>query len=262
MNIFCIGDIIGKPGREAVIELLPKIKEEFQIECVIANAENIAGGMGATPRLAKQLFQAGCDVITLGDHIWDRGEICDYLEDEPQILRPANLPEETTPGRGYNIIEIKSGKKIGVINLLGRVFMRYNVDCPFRKFKEIYDKLRRSADIIVVDFHAEATSEKNAMGHMADGAAVIIFGTHTHIQTADERILPKGSGYITDLGMSGPYDSVIGQNKEAIIKRFLTSIPVRFEVATGDVRVCGAVFSVDDHLKKVTKITRIQRGSL
>lgn len=258
MNILCIGDIVGKPGRKAVNDLLTDLKKELAIDLVIANAENSAGGSGVTARIADDLFAMGCDVLTLGDHVWDQQDIVEYLKKNPKIVRPANFPEGT-PGQGWCVVTLPSQQKVGVINLLGRVFMRYNLECPFRMARNILDEIKKVTDIIVVDIHAEATSEKVAMGSFLDGSASIVFGTHTHIQTADDKILPKGTAYITDLGMTGPYDSVIGQKKDQIIQRFLTSIPIRFEVAENDVYLCGIVVDVDEKTGKARSINRVQR---
>ncbi|MFA5088726.1 MAG: TIGR00282 family metallophosphoesterase [Candidatus Omnitrophota bacterium] len=260
MNILCIGDIVGRPGRNVLGESLSELKKDFNLDVVIVNAENVAGGFGITPRVANYLLDIGCDVISLGDHVWDNKEALDYLDQNERIIRPANFPPGV-PGRGWTIVTSASGAKIAVINLLGRVFMRYNVDCPFRSLKEIVQEAKKVTDIIVVDFHAEATSEKMAMGFFMDGEVSAVVGTHTHIQTADEKILPKGTAYITDLGMTGAYDSVIGQKKEIIIQRFLTSMPLKFEIATDNVWLHGAVISVDEKTGRAQQITRIQRRS-
>ncbi len=259
MNILCIGDIVGKPGRNAVIHLLDDLKKEFSIDFVIANAENTAGGSGLTAPLAKEFFQAGCDVLTLGDHVWDQKDFVDYLQQSDSVIRPANFPEGV-PGRGWCVKKTRLGQKVGVINLLGRTFMRYQVSCPFRALEQIVQEIKQETFIIIVDMHAETTSEKMAMGHFADGKVSAVFGTHTHIQTADEKILPQGTAYITDLGMTGPYDSVIGQNKEKIIQRFLMSMPIKFEVAKDDVKLHGVVISVDEKTAKANNIARLQRG--
>jgi 2',3'-cyclic-nucleotide 2'-phosphodiesterase len=258
MNILCIGDLVGKPGRRVLTELLPDIKREFNIDFTVANVENAAGGSGVTPRIANFLLRLGCDVLTMGDHVWDRPEIQEYLVANGKILRPANFPDGT-PGRGWCIAETLGGAKVGVINLLGRVFMRYNVDCPFRTLAAIVGEIRRETPVIVVDMHAETTSEKNALGFFIDGKVSAVVGTHTHIQTADEKILPQGTAYITDLGMTGPYDSVIGQDKDKIIKRFITCIPARFEVAKNDAWLHGAIIDVDEKTGLARKITRLQR---
>jgi len=259
MNILCIGDIVGKAGRTLVHELLPQLKEEFALDFIIANAENAAGGSGLTPKIASQLFSYGCDVLTLGDHVWDREEIKAFFQESSHILRPANLPEGV-PGHGWCVVETGSGQKVAIINLLGRVFMRYNVDCPFLKFEKIYQSLQKETAVIIVDFHAEATSEKVAFGKYSAGKTSVVFGTHTHIQTADEKVLPQGTAYITDLGMTGPYDSVIGQDTNKIIRRFLTSLPERFEVAKGDPWLHGIVVEVDEQTGQALKITRLQRS--
>jgi len=258
MNILCVGDIVGEPGREAVRWLLNDIKSEFNIDFTIVNAENSAGGAGLTPKIAKELLQLGCDVLTLGDHVWDQKEIEEYLKTTEQVLRPANFPEGA-PGKGWCIRKSKSGAKIGVVNLLGRVFMRHQVECPFRKLKNIVEEISRETPNIILDMHAETTSEKVAIGQYIDGQISAVFGTHTHIQTADEKILSRGTAYITDLGMTGPYDSVIGQNKESIINRFLSSMPIRFNVASEDVKLCGVVIDIDEKTGRARQITRLQR---
>ncbi len=258
MNILCIGDIVGRPGREFYNKILKSLKEELSIDFVVTNAENASGGAGIIPRVADEILEAGTDVITLGDHTWDKKEIFDYLDKSPRMVRPANFPEGTQ-GRGWRIVKSAQGVKIGVINLLGRVFMRYNVNCPFREFDAIVAEIKKETPVIVVDMHAETTSEKVAFGRYADGRASIVFGTHTHIQTADETILPGKTAYITDLGMSGPYDSVIGQNKEKIIQRFLTSLPHKFEVAQDGVAVSGIVVDVDESTGRARSIARVRR---
>ena len=257
MKILCIGDIVGRPGREIVRALLSELRKRHKADFVLVNAENAAGGAGLTPRLADELLEMGCDVLTLGDHTWDKRELYDYLSSHDRIIRPANFPDGA-PGRGWEVIKGTDGQKIGVINLLGRVFMRYNVDCPFKKLREIAAQLNKETPVVVADMHAEATSEKIALGHFIDGDVSVLVGTHTHVQTADEKVLPKGTAYITDLGMTGPHDSVIGQDKERIVERFLTSLPHRFQVAEGDVRLNGVVVDVDETSGRARKITRIQ----
>ena len=258
MNILCIGDIVGAPGRDVIEEHLNDLKKEFQVDCTIVNGENSAGGFGITERVANQLFKAGCDVITLGDHVWDKREIAEYLVGKNEIIRPANFPEGA-PGNGWTILKLPSGVKVGVINILGRVFMRYNVDCPFRALQRIVKDIRQETNIIVVDMHAETTSEKIAMGWFINGEVSAVVGTHTHVATADETILSKGTGYITDLGMTGPHDSVIGQNKDRIIERFLSSMPHKFEVALDDIRLNGVVIDIDEKTGKARKIQRVQK---
>ncbi len=257
MNVLCIGDIVGKPGRDALGGLLDDIKRRENIDFTIVNAENSAGGSGLTPRIAKQLFKLGCDVLTLGDHVWDQKELETYLDESTDVIRPLNFPEGT-PGVGYCIKETDKGVKVGVVNLLGRVFMRYQVECPFRVLEKAVKEITKETPIIFVDMHAETTSEKVAIGHFADGKVTALYGTHTHIQTADEKILSEGTAYITDLGMTGPYDSVIGQNKVNIIDRFLTSMPKRFKVAQGDGTLSGVVVKLDPKTGHAKAIKRIQ----
>lgn len=259
MNILCLGDIVGRPGREALAKHLSQIKKEHAIDCTIVNGENSAGGSGILPKHAKEMFELGVDAITLGDHVWDKKEICSYLDETSNIVRPANFPEGA-PGHGWAVVPVANGIKVGVINLLGRSFMRYNVDCPFRKLDDILKEIAPLTSIIILDMHAETTSEKVAMGHYADGRISAAVGTHTHIQTADETILPRGTAYITDLGMSGPYDSVIGQNKDKILKRFLTGLPQKFEVAELGVKLCGVVIRVDERTGQASHISRLQQG--
>ncbi len=259
MNILCLGDIVGRPGREALARLLPGIKKEHTINFVIVNGENSAGGSGIMPKHADEIFAAGVDAITLGDHTWDKKEIYPYLEASKQIVRPANFPEGA-PGRGWIVLEASNGARVGVINLLGRTFMRYNVECPFKALDKILSEISSLTDVIILDMHAETTSEKVAMGHYASGRLSAVVGTHTHIQTADEKVLAQGTAYITDLGMSGPYDSVIGQNKDKILKRFLTSLPEKFEVAESSATLCGVVINVDEKTGRAKSIVRLQQG--
>lgn len=256
MKILMIGDIVGKPGREAVRLLLPKLVKKHKLELCIANAENAAGGSGITPRLAEELFSYGLGVLTSGDHIWKKNELLEILDSEVRLLRPANYPLGS-PGKGHTVIKIKSGHKIGVINLEGRVFMS-NLACPFRCAESLVEELKQKTNIIVVDMHAEATSEKIALGWFLDGKVSAVLGTHTHVQTADEHILPKGTAYITDLGMVGPYDSVIGRKVDQILERFLTQRPVRFEMARENVQLHGVILDIDENSGKARSITRIQ----
>lgn len=258
MKILFIGDIVGSPGREAVKTLVPKLKKEKELDFVIANAENASGGTGLIPKVAEELFAYGCDCLTTGDHIWKRKEVLEIIN-HPYILRPANLSMDS-PGKGYCILN-KDNLKIAVLNLQGRVFMQ-PIDCPFRKAREIIPILKKETPAILVDMHAEATSEKVAMGYFLDGLVSGVVGTHTHIQTADEKILPYGAAYITDLGMCGPYDSVIGQEKTKIIERFLTGMPKRFEVASGDVQLHGVIIEIDNVTGKALSIERVQEKLL
>ena len=257
MKILFIGDVVGEPGRHAIKELLPKIKKSEGLEFTIANCENVAGGSGVTPALADELFGSGIDVLTSGDHIWKRKEILERLESDTRILRPANYPDGD-PGAGSTVIESESGIKIGVINIIGRVFMQ-PVECPFRVAKELVEKLKSKARIIIVDMHAEATSEKIALGWYLDGLVSAIVGTHTHVQTADEKILPQGTAFISDAGMTGPLDGVIGRKKEQILNRFLTQMPTKFEMAEGDIQLHGVIIDIDDKTGKAISIKRIQK---
>jgi len=256
MKILFIGDIVGEPGRRAIKELIPDIKRRNDIEFVIANGENVAGGSGITPPLADELCGYGVDVITSGDHIWKRKEILDYIESSSRLLRPANYPSNT-PGFGSTVVKSESGTDIGVVNLIGRVFMQA-VECPFRVAKEEVEKLKNKTRVIIVDIHAEATSEKIAMGWYLDGLVSAIIGTHTHVQTADEKILPAGTAFISDAGMTGPFDSVIGRKKEQILARFITQMPARFEMAEGDIQLHGVILDIDEKTGRANSIKRIQ----
>lgn len=231
MRFLFIGDTVGKTGRRAVSTLLPKLKQDLKVDFVVLNGENLAHGNGINQSVFDEMVQAGVDVITAGNHTFDKREVLPLLENKDNLLRPANLPPLAT-GRGYGVYE-KHGKKVLVINLMGRVFMGGALDCPFRMFDEIYLKHRGEVDFIVVDFHGEATSEKQAFGYYVDGRATAVFGTHTHVQTADERFLPKGTAFITDVGMTGAYDSVIGVRKDEIIQKFITGMPKKYEPADG-----------------------------
>ncbi len=231
MRFLCIGDVIGRTGRNALKHFLPEVVEKEKVDFIIANGENAAGGFGITKKVYDELIKLGIDVITSGNHIFDKKEVFQFIDKEERLLRPANYPEGA-PGKGYGIYT-KNGKKIAVINLMGRALMGIPLDCPFRKFDEIYEKISESVDFIIVDFHAEATSEKNAFGFYVDGRADIVFGTHSHVATADEMLLPKGTAYITDVGLTGPKYSVIGMKIEDPLKKFLTGVPVKYEVAKG-----------------------------
>ncbi len=260
MKILCIGDIVGRSGREVLVKTLPGLRVAHGLDFIIANGENAAGGSGILPKQAEEIFAAGVDVITLGDHTWDKPDIYKYLDENPRIIRPANFPDGA-PGRGWTVVRSAKGVEVGVINLLGRTFMRYNVECPFRALDKISAEIKKQTPVMILDMHAETTSEKVAMGHYADGRVSGVFGTHTHIQTADEKVLPQGTAYITDLGMSGPYDSVIGQNKEKILERFLTSMPVKFEVAVGEACLHGVIIDLDEQTGKARSIVRVQQSA-
>jgi len=256
MKILFIGDIVGAPGREAVKKLLPGLKKEFALDFAIANAENAAGGSGVTLKVVEELFAAGLDVLTSGDHIWKKKEIFEFINGEGRLLRPLNFPTGA-PGRGWGLFKAKN-TPVGVINVNGRVFMEA-LDCPFRTSRQAQEELSEDAKIIIVDIHAEATSEKVALGWYLDGKVSAVLGTHTHIQTADEKILPNGTAYITDVGMTGAYDSVIGRRVEDVLERFLTAVPVRFEVAEGNVQLHAVVLDIEENSGKARSIIRIQK---
>jgi metallophosphoesterase (TIGR00282 family) len=257
MNILFIGDIVGSPGREAVRRLLPDLTREYALDFVVANAENAACGSGITERVAQELFEAGVSVLTSGDHIWKKREIVELIGREERIFRPLNYPPGA-PGRGAGIIKAKNGVAVGIINIQGRVFMDA-IECPFRSVKLAQEELAKETRVILVDVHAEATSEKVALGWYLDGLVSAIVGTHTHIQTADEKILPGGTAYITEAGMTGPYHSVIGRSVEAVLERFITGLPTRFEVAAEDIQLHGVVIDINESSGKARSILRIQK---
>jgi len=256
MKVLFIGDIIGEPGRKALRQGLHKLVERLKIDFIIANAENAAGGFGITPSIGEEIFSLGVNVLTSGNHIWDKKDAVTYIAQEKRLLRPANYPEDV-PGNGSIIAETPDGERIAVLNVSGRVFMNL-IDCPFRASKREIHKLKEQANVIVVDFHAEATSEKLAIGWFLDGEISAVIGTHTHVQTADETVLPKGTAYITDVGMTGPIDSVIGVKKEQIIGKFLTSMPVRFETAKGQAVFSAVMIDIDSNSGKANSIQRLQ----
>lgn len=257
MKVLFIGDIVGQPGRQAIRELVPEIVKKHGVDLVIANAENSAGGSGITTSIAHELSENGVDVITSGDHIWKRKEAAELLEEEKNVLRPLNYPKEA-PGNGSTVVELPGGVKVAVMNLVGRVFMQA-VECPFKRSMEEVNNLRKITKNIFVDIHAEATSEKIALGWYLDGLVTALMGTHTHVQTADEKILPKGTAYITDVGMTGPFDSVIGRKKEQILTRFITQMPTRFEMAEDDVWLNGVIVDFDEKVGVASSIKRIQQ---
>ena len=259
MRILFVGDIVGKPGRQAIKGLLREVVASHEIEFTIANGENAAGGMGITPAIALEILSEGVDVLTSGNHIWAKREIMPFLDEERRLLRPANYPGQV-PGRGMGVFRAMNGQSVGVLNLEGRVFMK-SLECPFRAGEKGIETLRREANIVIVDFHAEATSEKKALGWFLNGKASAVLGTHTHIQTSDEKVLSEGTAYITDVGMTGPHDSVIGIRKQVALGRFLTQIPWKFDVATGDVELQGVTVDVDPQTGKAKEIRRIRRTS-
>ncbi len=256
MKLLFIGDIVGKPGRRAVKQLLPPLRLRHSIDMIIANCENAAGGFGVTRDVIDELFDQSIDVLTSGNHIWDKKEVTDFIDDYPRLLRPANYPEGT-PGRGSVVTDSReSNTSMAVLNLEGRIFMR-PLDCPFKAALKETAVLSRTAPVIIVDMHAEATSEKQALAWYLDGKVSAFIGTHTHVQTADERILPGGTAYITDAGMTGAFDSVLGVRKELALERFLTARPNKFEVARGDVRLQGVVIDIDEESGRSRSITRV-----
>jgi hypothetical protein len=257
MNLLFLGDVVGRPGRRAVSRLLPRLVREANVDFVVANCENASGGKGIDPESAEELFDAGVDVLTTGNHVWQNRAIVPYIEENGRLLRPANFPCGV-PGRGWTVREgRRTGVRVGVLNLIGRVFMQ-PVDCPFRAADEALQRLREEARLIMVDMHGEATSEKNAMGRFLGGRVTAVLGSHTHIQTADESVLPGGTAYLTDAGMCGPEDSVLGVKTDAVLRRFLTQMPTRFEVATGPVIVQGALIEADDVSGQARGIRRIR----
>lgn len=251
-----LGDLVGKIGREAARTMLPTLREMHRPDFVIVNGENAAAGLGITPDIARDLLRSGVDVITLGNHAWSRRDIAEFLDHEPRVLRPANYPAGTA-GRGAGVFQAADRTPVGVANLLGRTFME-PLDDPFRLADSILDGFRGQAVVSFFDFHGEATSEKMALGYYLDGRASVVVGTHTHVQTADERILPRGTAYITDVGMVGPQDSIIGMNAEAVVRKFVTQMPHRFEVAAGPVVLCGIVADVDAASGRAVRIERVQ----
>ncbi|MBL8052441.1 MAG: TIGR00282 family metallophosphoesterase [Nitrospira sp.] len=257
MKVLCIGDVMGEPGRRTLARMVPRLVAQRQIDAVIANGENVAGGFGITRELAEELFETGVSVITTGNHAWDKKEAVEYCSREPRLLRPGNYPPGV-PGNGSVVFETASGERLAVLQLMGRVYMP-TLDCPFQAAKRELSRLKRETSAIVVDMHAETTSEKMAMGHFLDGEVTAVVGTHTHVQTADEQILPKGTAYITDIGMTGPLHSVIGVKKELAIEKFLTGMPKRFEVASGPSVFCAVLLELDVRLGKAVAFERIRQ---
>jgi 2',3'-cyclic-nucleotide 2'-phosphodiesterase len=258
LRCLIIGDIIGKPGREAVAALLPQLRRELALDMVIANGENVAAGMGITPRLADELLGMDIDVITSGNHIWDKREIYDYLETDRPLLRPINYPDEA-PGRGWLIHHLPDGDEVAVVNAMGRVFMN-QLDSPFNAIDRLLDEAAvELPPVRIVDFHCEITSEKNAMGWHLDGRVTAVVGTHTHVPTADARLLPKGTAYISDIGMTGPRDSIIGMSVETVMPRFLRHLPTRFVVAEGPVSFNAVLITAERASGRARSIELVQR---
>lgn len=254
MRILAVGDIVGENGLKKAVQVLPNFKKEKDIDFMVMNGENAAGGMGITEKLYKTMLSIGADVVTMGNHTWGKKDIFNFIDD-PQLIRPANYPKGVV-GKGVGIYECK-GKKIAVMNFIGRVDINILSENPFIMAKEMVEEIRNKVDIIIIDFHAEATAEKIAIARYLDGKITALFGTHTHVQTADEQILPQGTAYITDIGMTGPKNSVIGMDVEASIKRFETTLPEKYKLAEGECILNGVIFNVDDVTNKVTDIKRI-----
>ncbi len=255
MRILFVGDVFGKAGRRVVHDKLHGLIHERQIDYCIANVENAAGGFGITPEIADEILRSEVDLLTSGNHIWDKRAIIPYIAEQPRLLRPQNYPA-SVPGTGVHIGNTASGVRVGVLNLQGRVFMP-SLDCPFVAGDSAVAYIRKQTPIVLVDFHGEASSEKQAFAWYMDGRVSAVVGTHTHVQTADERILPRGTAFLTDLGMTGPYDSVIGSVPEIALERFLTGIPVRLEPASGNPRLCGAVIDIDEETGRARSIVRV-----
>jgi metallophosphoesterase (TIGR00282 family) len=255
MRTLFIGDVFGKPGRRALHERLHGILQDCRIDFCIANVENAAAGFGVTPQIADELLSDEIDLLTSGNHIWDKRAIIPYLLEQPRLLRPHNYPNDT-PGTGIYIGDTRCGVRVGVLNVQGRVFMAA-LDCPFKTARKAIEQIRKETNVILVDFHAEATSEKQAFGWFVDGQVSAAIGTHTHVQTADERILPRGTAYITDVGMTGPHDSVIGSVQQLALDRFLLQMPNRLEPASANVRICGVIVEIDESSGLATSIERI-----
>lgn len=259
MRVLFIGDIVGSIGRDIIESNINKIKNIYQPHIIIANGENSAGGRGINEKIIKQFFQLGINIITMGNHVWDRIEVFDYIDDYKNLIRPANYPDGT-PGNSYSIISFNS-YKLAVINLQGRTYLP-PIDCPFRTADKLIEKISKETKNIIIDFHAEATSEKIALGWYLDGKVSFIAGTHTHVQTADERILPNGTAYISDVGMVGSYDGILGMQKDNIIKKFLTQLPQKFEVEeTGRIQFSGVIVDIDPSTGKAFNIERIRHDS-
>jgi 2',3'-cyclic-nucleotide 2'-phosphodiesterase len=257
VKVLFIADIVGQPGRRAVKELLPRLRQENSLQLVVANGENSAGGSGITPNTAAEIFSAGVDIITSGDHLWDQKEVLELLEHEPRFVRPLNYPAGT-PGQGSTLFQAQGFPAVGIINLQGRTFMP-TLENPFHSVLSEVDRLRKVTHLIFVDFHAEATSEKVALARMLDGSVSAVIGTHTHVQTADEQIFPGGTAFLCDAGFTGPHESVIGREIEPIIKRFMTNMPQKFEVAKGQVLLQGAMLELDEGTGRAVRIERVSK---
>ena len=257
INLLCIGDVVGGPGRRVLQEQLPKLVEERKVDGVIVNAENATDGAGLSAQACEKVLSCGVHVITLGDHVYRRKDIIPVMEKSDRVVRPANLPSQA-PGKEFAVFHTSSNQPVAVLAVLGRMFMRSPVDCPLATVDRVMGLIPREVKIIVIDVHAEATSEKVALGWHVDGRASVVFGTHTHIPTADERVLPKGTAYISDVGMTGPYDSVLGRDKTRVVGTMLSGVPSHFDVADGDARLCGVLVSVESTTGRAAHIERIR----
>jgi len=258
MNILFIGDIVGRAGRRAVRIFLDEIKEEHNIDFVISNGENSAGGFGITKKVAEELYDYGIDFFTMGNHTWDNRDIFNFIDDDPNLIRPLNYPENN-PGRGWQTLKINS-KNVTIVNLIGQIYMQNN-DSPYHKFMELYPEIKDS-DIILVDFHAEATGEKMAFARAVDGMVTAVIGTHTHVQTNDAQIFPEGTAYITDAGLTGAIDSILGMKPDKMIEKMKTSLPVSYDVGTGNVKIEGVIVKTDDQNNSVQQIMEIKKNNL
>ncbi len=261
LRILFIGDVIGRPGRDTLAKLLPGLRQRERPDLVLANGENVAGGKGITPETGDDLLSAGVDFLTLGNHAWAKREGYDYLDLESRVVRPLNFPGRP-PGKGMGVAATADGREVAVLNLCGRVFLDVNVDCPFRAATRALEELGGRTPFVLVDFHAEATSEKAAFGHYVDGRVSAVVGTHTHVQTADERVLPKGTAFITDVGMTGPVNSVIGVDRDQALQRFLTQLPTRLEVAPPPARLEAVVIDLDDDTGLAKGIRRLREDDV
>ena len=257
MQILFVGDVIGKPGRRVLFRALESLAGQHDIELVIVNAENAAGGFGVTRSVVDEFFAHGVDVLTSGNHIWDKREVFEFIDDEPRLLRPQNYPD-SSPGKGWLVATARNGARVGILNIMGTVFMHPALDCPFRCADRVLARRPEDVKVILVDFHAEATSEKQAMGRYLDGQVSAVVGSHTHVPTADECVLPKGTAFISDAGMTGCYDSVIGMEVEGSVRRFVERLPERLTVATGKSTLCGVIITVDPATGVSSEIERLR----
>ena len=258
MKVLVVGDIVGSPGRAAFERIAGRMKQSEEVDFIVVNGENAAGGRGITPSIVEELIRMGADVITMGDHTWDQKDIVGFIDSEPRLIRPANFSVDC-PGKGWVTVETETAS-VTVINLIGRVFMGQTPDCPFRMADEILSNGKELGTIRIVDMHAEATSEKIALGRYLDGRVSAVVGTHTHVQTSDETILPEGTGYLTDMGMTGPKDSVLGRDVQSVLNKFLTGMPTRFSVAKEQVMLEGVIFDIDEKNGKARHVERIRKA--